>query len=201
MPHIEALKSCASILKKCKDSVIRVYIVPGSHDYSPTGKTMLSVMENAGLLKDVLIMEKNNGMIKLVFTQDESGAKICGILGKMGALEKSYYEILDESADNEQGFKIFVMHSAIEEFSPSLASTAVPKSLLPKNFSYYANGHVHTKLLEKHENGFIAFPGPLFPTSFDELEDYDSGFYMIEYGSSGMKIDRKKIKLDRKSVV
>lgn len=196
MPHIEALKSCASLLRKCRDADIRVYIVPGSHDYSPTGKTMLSVMENAGLLKDVSIIEKSGDKIKLVFTHDESGAKICGILGKMGALEKSYYENLDESASNEEGFKIFVMHSAIEEYSPkNLATTAVPKSLLPRNFNYYANGHVHIRLLEKHEKGFIAFPGPLFPTSFDELEDYDSGFYIIDYDGSEMKINRKKIKL------
>ncbi len=194
IPPIEALAACASLLRKCKDSGIRVYVVPGSHDYSPTGKTMLSVMEHAGLLTDVSKIEKGE-KIRLHFTVDSTGAKICGILGKMGALEKSYYEELDRSIENEEGFKIFMMHSAISEYSPkNIVETAIPLSLLPKNFNYYANGHVHIRLLEKHENGYIAFPGPLFPTSFDELMDYDSGFYIVTHGEE-TSVERKSVRL------
>ena len=46
-----------------------------------------------------------------------------------------------------------------------------PLSLLPKNFDYYAGGHVHIVDSTKIDGyGLIAYPGPLFPNSFSELE-------------------------------
>src|SRR3989344_2050235 len=201
IPPIETLRECATLRRRCRDVNIRVYIVPGSHDYSPTGKTMLSVLERAGLLVDVAKIEHMNEgtdqeRIMLRFTLDSSGAKICGILGRAGALERSYYEKLDRSVESEPGFKIFVMHSAIAEYAPvNVAGTAVPLALLPKNFHYYANGHVHLRLLEKTSGGYVAFPGPLFPTSFDELEHYDSGFYIAEQRDNELQVRRVPVKL------
>jgi len=57
-----------------------------------------------------------------------------------------------------------------------------PLSLLPKGFDYYAGGHVHIvddKQIEGY--GRIAYPGPLFPNSFAELEKLETGgFYIVE---------------------
>src|SRR3989338_3984488 len=53
-PRIENLKTVVSTLKQLKDKNIPVYIIPGSHDYSPSGKTMLDVLENAGLFVNVV---------------------------------------------------------------------------------------------------------------------------------------------------
>ena len=59
-----------------------------------------------------------------------------------------------------------------------------PLSLLPKNFNYYAGGHVHIVKDTKIEGyGTIAYPGPLFPNSFSELEKLETGgFYIVEDG-------------------
>ena len=57
--------------------------------------------------------------------------------------------------------------------------SSVPVSLLPGNFGYYAAGHIHIRKIYSTEKGSVAFPGPLFPTSFDELEHYNSGFYIV----------------------
>jgi len=59
------------------------------------------------------------------------------------------------------------------------------QSLLPKGFDYYAGGHVHIVKDTKVEGyGTIAYPGPLFPNSFSELEELErGGFYIIEDGN------------------
>ncbi|MFC1723659.1 metallophosphoesterase, partial [Nanoarchaeota archaeon] len=43
MPGIDVLKQAVVQLQKLKKEGIRVYLIPGSHDYSPSGKTMLDV--------------------------------------------------------------------------------------------------------------------------------------------------------------
>ena len=47
LPAIELLKDTAEILQKVRNNDISIYIVPGSHDFSPSGKTMLDVLEKA----------------------------------------------------------------------------------------------------------------------------------------------------------
>ena len=59
---------------------------------------------------------------------------------------------------------------------------ATPLSLLPKTFDYYAGGHPHFIYSKHHENyGIIAYPGPIYPNNFQELEKLrNGGFYIIE---------------------
>ncbi|MBI4018679.1 MAG: DNA repair exonuclease [Candidatus Aenigmarchaeota archaeon] len=190
MPAYDILAASARILKKCHDAGVRVYVVPGSHDYSPSDKTFITVMENAGLLTNVAKPEETETSIKLHFTEDASGAKITGIMGKAGALERDYFRRLErEELEKQQGFKIFVFHSAIEEFRPKHLKdmAAVPLGMLPKNFDYYAAGHVHVP----SEEGGIIFPGVLFPTEVPEMESYDSAIRIVEDG----KIRRVSVKL------
>ena len=94
LPSIDILKEVALELKRLKDNNINCYIISGSHDFSPSGKTMLDVLENAGLIKNVVKFKDD----KLEFTIDEkTNVKITGIFGKYGGLEKSYYETLTRS--------------------------------------------------------------------------------------------------------
>src|SRR3989344_5308317 len=66
LPSIELISSVAKELRKLRDNDIEVYIIPGSHDFSPSGKTMLDVLEKAGLLINVFKIKDN----KLEFTLD-----------------------------------------------------------------------------------------------------------------------------------
>ena len=114
-----------------------------------------------------------------------TGAKITGLVGRKGGLEKDYYHHIDrESLEGETGYKIFLFHTAITELKPEhLAEMeAQPISLLPRGFDYYAGGHVHIVKhvsLEGYRN--VVYPGPLFPNSFSELEKLDcGGFYLVD---------------------
>lgn len=186
LPRLDNLKDAVNALKTLKEKNIAVYIIPGSHDYSPSGKTMLDVLENAGLFINVVKGEEINGKLKLKFTIDKkTGAKITGMLGKRYSLEKEYYKnLILENLENESGYKIFMFHSGIDELKPEDMQNIItqPLSLLPKNFNYYAGGHVHIVKDAKIEGyGMIAYPGPLFPNSFSELEKLETGgFYIVE---------------------
>ena len=187
LPSIDKLKTVVEILKSLQELEISVYIIPGSHDFSPSGKTMLDVLESAGLLINVVKGKEVNGRLRLKFATDKTGAKITGMLGKRGSLEKGFYEDLDrESLESEKGFKIFMFHSAITEFKSVSQMDSTPLSFLPKGFDYYAAGHVHERI-EKIVPlyGKIIFPGPLFPNNFKELEELKmGGFYIYDNGKT-----------------
>ena len=205
LPSLDLVKQVVSALKKLKDQDIPMYFVPGSHDYSPSGKTILDVIEEAGLGKNVARGRVEDEKLCLKFTVDnKTGAKLTGILGKRSMLEKAYYENLNrEALEAEPGIKIFILHTAIEELKPVELSgvDSCTLSLLPKNFTYYAAGHVHYRL-EKDIEGYgkLIYPGPLFPDSIKELEELVHGeIVLVEADEVSLKVE--KIPLLMKSVV
>ena len=188
LPSLDILKGAVCKMKDCLDAGIPIYVVPGSHDFSPSGKTMLSVLEEAGLLQDV--------SMKLV--RDKSGVKIFGMPGKKGGLESHMYGDIDiGSLEKEDGFKIFMFHSAISEHCTVKQMATIPLSYLPKNFSYYATGHLH-ETADIDENGFrIVFPGSLYATTFDELERTagSNGFFMVTADDKSIRLEWKEVKV------
>ena len=196
MPSIDLIKRTASILKKLKNKAISCYIIPGSHDYSPSGKTMLDVLEKAGLVENVVKLDKN----KLKFTLDKTGIKITGLYGKKGALESFTYKNLDKkNLEQEKGFKIFMFHTLLNELKPKDLEMveADSISILPKNFDYYAGGHPHFVYSKKHKGyGIINYPGPLFPNNFKELEELkNGGMYLVEVKGKETNIKHIPIKI------
>lgn len=179
IPSIEAVRFAAQKLRELKEKGIRVYAVPGSHDFSPTGKTMLSVLEDSGLLVNVARGETVDGRLVMRMTYDETGIGLVGMIGRRNALERSYFETMTVEKSTAMR-NIFVFHSAITEYKPQHLKDmeSLPLSSLPKDFDYYATGHVHVHF-EDHNNK-VFFPGSVFPTSFPELEKYESGFYIVD---------------------
>ena len=189
IPAIDGLKVAVSRLKQLKQHNIPVYMVAGSHDFSPSGKTMLDVLEEAELIANVVKGSVVDNRLRLDFTVDKkTGAKITGMLGKKGMLEKTYYENIDTKAlEAEPGFKIFMFHTALTELKPKGLEKmdSSPVSMLPRGFDYYAGGHVHI-IREESLPGYknLVYPGPLFPNSFRELEELKcGGFYIYDNGS------------------
>ncbi|MFH0798012.1 MAG: DNA repair exonuclease [Candidatus Woesearchaeota archaeon] len=185
LPQIDLMMEVAGILKNVNDSKVPVYIVAGSHDFSPSGKTMLGVFEKAGLMTNVVNFD-NEG--NLLFTETKDGVKITGLLGKRGGLEKNDYEALNRKRlEEEEGFKIFMFHTTINEFKPAGLEDVDGQSVasLPEKFNYYAGGHVHYIFRKEHGNGLLAYPGALFPNNFKELEEFKlGGFYLVDEASN-----------------
>jgi len=192
MPAVDTLKIVTKKLKELNKRDIPLYAIAGSHDFSPSGKTMLDVLENAGLLINVCKGSVNpeTKQLELKITKDEkTGAKITGIIGRRGMLDKSYYENLNRiSLEQEEGYKIFMFHTTLTELKPKHLEMldSQPSSFLPKHFNYYAGGHIHHRnLIEITEYGTLTYTGALFPNNFAELEKYShGGFYIIDVNDS-----------------
>lgn len=191
-PTIDVMAKAAKKLHELKIKNIGVYVIEGSHDFSPTGRTILRVFQEAGLLKRVTSAKESEGKLVLRGTIDEkTNTKIFGISGIRGSLEKATYTMLDrKNLENQEGKKIFLFHSAIQELKPDnlYQMESMPISLFPKGFLYYAGGHIHERgdyELENYKN--LVFPGALFPNNIDELLSFKGGgFYIVNYDGTAL---------------
>lgn len=194
LPSLDTLKIVAKKLKELQDRNIPLYVIAGSHDFSPSGKTMVDVLENAGLLKNVCkgVVDQETKELHLHFTTDpKTGARLTGILGRKGLLDKTYYQNLHRSnLEQEPGYKIFMFHTTVSELKPKHLEMleSHPVSFLPKNFNYYAGGHIHhPSRIELPEYGTLTYPGALFPNNFAEVEKYSHGGYYIITVENGIQ--------------
>ena len=207
IPDMGIVKRAVDAMRELRDAGIRIYVIYGSHDYSATGTSLIDVLEGTGLFKKVLKVGGDGGKgeredrVKLEFIVDEpTGTKLTGVSGRKATLEKANYEALDvEGLEKEQGFKIFVLHSAITEFRPSFVpeDQSIPMSMLPKGFDYYAAGHIHRKSHNKMPDGApIVYPGPLMGYDYRDLEEAETekrGFFIVEWDGRAISMDFKAV--------
>ena len=186
LPSLDILKTVTEKLKQLQTQQIPFYAIAGSHDFSPSGKTMIDVLEKAGLLINVCKgqIDENTKQLNLKFTIDpKTQIKLTGLLGKKGMLDKIYYENLNlPTLENEPGNKIFLFHTTLSELKPQHLQNieSQPLSFLPKNSNYYAGGHIHHQTQHQQKNyGLFTYPGALFPNNFQELEKYSHGGYFL----------------------
>lgn len=184
LPSLDTLKIVTAKLKELSSRNIPLYVIAGSHDFSPSGKTMLDVLEKAGLLVNVCkgFVHPETKELHLHFTIDQkTNAKMTGILGRKGLLDRTYYENLHrESLEQEPGYKIFLFHTTLTELKPKHLDMieSQPASFLPKHFNYYAGGHIHHPTqVNLPEYGPLTYTGALFPNNFAEVEKYSHGGY------------------------
>lgn len=210
MPSIDYINKTVKELVKLKENNISVYAIAGSHDFSPSGKTMLKVLESAGLLKNALQGEVIEGKLKLnpIIIEDKK-ILISGMLGKKGTLEKYYYDAIDYDYIDEMlnskkdFFKIFMLHSALTELKPKelIDMPSQPISVLPKGFDYYCAGHVHYKFNENIDGlGRVVYPGPTFPNNFKEISELKHGSFCIVNIDDDKKFEIKFVELNLKEI-
>ncbi len=203
LPALDTLKIVTKKLKELKDKNIPLYTIAGSHDFSPSGKTMIDVLENAGLLKNACkgTINPDTQQLQLSFTIDEkTGTKLTGVLGRKGQLDQRYYHSLDlESLEQEPGYKIFLFHTTVTEMLPTHLDKieSQPVSSFPKGFNYYAGGHIHHPIqINPPEYGPFTYPGALFPNNFSEIERYShGGYYLVTEPETTQNIEWIPLKL------
>jgi hypothetical protein len=190
IPDMGIVNQAVITMKEIRDKGIYIYVIYGSHDFSPNETSIVDILSSAGLFQKIVKGEVADGKLKLKFFKDQkTEAKLVGISGRTLGLEKEYYEILDrESLEKEKGFKIFAFHTALDELKPAFLAQmeSIPVSNLPKGFDYYAGGHVHVKMEKKLQGyGTIRYPGTLFGYSFRDLEQNadgeKQGFFIVSF--------------------
>jgi len=93
--------------------------------------------------------------------------------------EKKFSE-LEKSAEKHSGHKILVLHQGITEFNKFAGE--LQSTDLPKNFTYYAMGHLHDKDIKQfnHLNGPVAYPGSTELTTSEGIKETKKGFFEVD---------------------
>ena len=198
IPDLDIVEKAARKMKEVRDRGIEIYVIYGSHDYSPAATSIIDVLHGSGLFTRIPDVDDNADYdrLKLNFITDKkTNAKIVGISGRRASLEKHYYQVLDrEMLEKESGFKIFAFHIGINEFMlDEIPDEGISLSQFPKGFDYYAGGHIH-KQLEKNElGGIFVYPGTLLGWQYNDLENAAKGdkrgFYIVEFENKINKIE------------
>jgi DNA repair protein SbcD/Mre11 len=189
IPQLAPVKKAVEILRRARDSGIPIYMIYGSHDFNTANISMIDILHSAELFIKPTEFQSNSDSVMLKFFVDKkTGAKITGISGRKVGLDKEIYEKLDKkNLESENGFKIFLLHRGIQEILPLNMQfrDSLPISLVPKGFDYYGGGHIHKRVEKKIDNSVIIYPGPLFGSTFQDLEETAKGekrgFYIISF--------------------
>ena len=180
IPDMEIQQFAFEQLKKIKDRDIPIYVIYGSHDFSPVSKSAIDLLNSAGFFTKITYTDDEEGKIKLnFFTDPKTNVKITGLPGLKAGKDITYYEQLDrKSLESETDFKIFMFHGGINEMITDNMPEAdfMPLSLLPKNFDYYAGGHMH-KFSKRSYPDYtnIVYPGTLFSGWPGDFKDNANG--------------------------
>ena len=117
-PNVEVIDLATRELKKLKDLKIPVYGIMGSHDFSPSNKSMVRPLITAGLFIDVWDPElDDDNKIRLNFLVDpKTNIKLTGLRARKRSLEIEEYQELDRrTLEDEKGPKIFILHTMLSD--------------------------------------------------------------------------------------
>ncbi len=187
-PSGKAIVVLANALKRLRQNNIDSFFILGEHDISRIRSTPVPfVYHNLEFSRyigngrplvynDILIMGFDKRRKSEIHTFEDA------------------FATADLAAKNHQGHKILVLHQGISEinkFAGELNSTE-----LPKNFTYYAMGHLHDQELKRfsHLGGPLTYPGSIEMTSSESIKDAQKGFYQVD--TSGSEVTPNWIKLD-----
>ncbi|MEJ5292654.1 MAG: exonuclease SbcCD subunit D [Candidatus Methanosuratincola sp.] len=191
IPDLAVVKEAVEIFKRFADTGRKIYVVYGSHDFSPNSTSIIDILEAAGVVVRVGKPAAAEGKLRPeVVTDGRTGAKITGISGRRASLEKEAFVDLDRDyLKSVEGFKIFVFHTGLLEMRKEGEKfDGISQSALPEGFDYYAGGHVH-RVFRDPTTGRVVFPGPLFTGWGADLEatvlGEERGFFIIEAEKGG----------------
>ncbi|MBI3841586.1 MAG: exonuclease SbcCD subunit D, partial [Thaumarchaeota archaeon] len=173
-PSGKAILVLANALKRLKQNNIESFFILGEHDISRIRATPVPwVYHNLEFskyigsgkpfqYKDVLLVGYDKRRKNEIHSFEEDFAKA------------------DSLAKKHSGHKILVLHQGITEINKFAGE--LNSADLPKNFTYYAMGHLHERELKRfnHLGGPIAYPGSIELTSSEGIKDTQKGFYEVD---------------------
>jgi len=181
-PSGTAILQMANGLKRLKQNSIESFFILGEHDKSNMRATPIPYVYHN------LEFSKYVGRNEPVYYKD---VMIVGFdkirKHQMSGLEEKFSK-LDSLAKKHNGHRILVLHQSITEIYPKDIA-AINSSDLPKNFTYYAMGHLHDKSVKQFEQlgGPLAYPGSTEMTSSEEIKETEKGFFEVDISSKEAK--------------
>ena len=180
-PKGTAINQMANGLKRLKQNSIDSFFILGEHDISRIRTTPITYVYHN------LEFSKYIGQGKPI---EYKGVLLAGF-DKIRKAEMPQYEEkfaqVDKIAQNHSGHKILVLHQGITEFHKYAGE--ILSTDLPKNFTYYAMGHLHDKDIKQfnHLNGPIAYPGSIELTTSEGIKETKKGFFEVDISGQEAK--------------
>jgi len=187
-PNGTAIVQMANALKRLKKNNIDSFFILGEHDISRIRSTPIPyVYHNLEFSKYIGHGNPINHKGVLIVGFDKIRKT------EMPQFEEKFRTI-DEIASKHTGHKILVMHQGITEFNKFAGE--LQSTDLPKNFTYYAMGHLHEHNIKQfnHLKGPVAYPGSIEITTSEGIKEIKKGF--LEVNISGEEAKHKWIELD-----
>ena len=180
-PSGTAILQMANALKRLKENSIDSFFILGEHDISRMRATPVPYVYHN------LQFSKYVGSGKPVYHKDVMIAGFDKIRkNELQPFEEKFREI-DILAKQHNGHKILVLHQGITEVNQFAAE--LNSSDLPKNFTYYAMGHLHDKFVKQFEQlgGTLAYPGSTEMTTSEGIKETEKGFFEVDISSQEAK--------------
>ena len=187
-PSGTAILQMANALKRLKENEIESFFILGEHDISRVRSTPIPYVYHN------LEFSKYVGRGEPVYYKD---VMIVGFdkirKNEMTGLEEKFLRV-ESLADKHKGHKILVLHQGITEVNKFAGE--VNSTDLPKNFTYYAMGHLHDKFLKQYDHlkGPLAYPGSTEMTTSEGIKETEKGFFKVDISDDEAKPEW--IKLD-----
>jgi len=173
-PNGTAIIQMANGLKRLKQNNIDSFFILGEHDISRIRTTPIPyVYHNLGFSKYI---GQGNPI-------EYKGVILAGF-DKIRKAEISQYEekfaAIDNKVKDHSGHKILLLHQGITEFNKFAGE--LQSTDLPKNFTYYAMGHLHDKDVKQfnHLSGPVAYPGSIELTTSEGIKETKKGFFEVD---------------------
>ena len=192
-PSGTAILQMANALKRLKENEIESFFVLGEHDISRIRSTPIPYVYHN------LEFSKYVGRGEPVYYKD---VMIVGFdkirKNEMTGLEEKFLR-MESLADDHKGHKILVLHQGITEVNKFAGE--VNSTDLPKNFTYYAMGHLHDKFLKQYDHlkGPLAYPGSTEITTSEGIKETEKGFFKVDISDDEAKPEW--IKLDTRQQI
>jgi len=180
-PSGTAILQMANALKRLKQNSIESFFILGEHDISRIRATPIPYVYHN------LEFSKYVGRGEPVYHKD---VMIVGFdkirKNEISTFEEKFKEI-DSLAKQHNGHKILVLHQGITELNQFAGE--LNASDLPKNFTYYAMGHLHDKLVKDFDQlgGPLAYPGSTEMTTSEGIKETEKGFFEVDISSNEAK--------------
>ncbi|MCL6579525.1 MAG: DNA repair exonuclease [Candidatus Bathyarchaeota archaeon] len=119
-------------------------------------------------------------------------------------LSRTYRPILIEELKKLENLKtqvdcrVLALHEAIDKFFPFEEACEISLTELPKNFRYYAMGHLHSRIRASYGQGELTYPGSTEIIRSDEIGSWKKlgkGFFIVDIENE--KVNVAEVNLER----
>ena len=173
-PSGTAIVQMANALKRLKQNNIDSFFILGEHDISRIRTTPIPYVYHN------LEFSRYIGQGKPI---EYKGVLLVGFdkirKAEIPKFEEKFAEV-DKIAKEHTGHKILVLHQGITEFNKFAGE--LQSTDLPKNFTYYAMGHLHDMDIKNftHLGGPVVYPGSTELTTSEGIKETKKGFFEVD---------------------